>query len=320
MRTESEHNCRRRAFTLLEVLLSLGLSVLLLAGIGMAIDLHLRLLQTSRAEVEQAQLARAILRKMADDLRGAVQYKSSAGASGSGGSSSGALGADPMLEGADLGFDLDQETPDRTSGLVDTGSLPTVPGIYGNDRELQVDVSRLPRVDQLRGLLGSDDATAPYTVSDMRTVLYYLGDDALLSAESLSSLPEQAGLVRREIDRAEALLALENGEAIQTLGREEPLAAEVIDLGFRYFDGNDWLDTWDSTELNGLPVAVEITIWLSRQGSSARGLGLDLSNPAVPDQGRDEGQPYQLVVHLPAAKPTTFGTTDESATPEESSP
>ena len=72
------HPSARSGFTLLEVLLTLGLSGLLMLIVGLAIDLHLRILRTGRAEVEQAQLARAILRRISQDLHNAVQYNMSA--------------------------------------------------------------------------------------------------------------------------------------------------------------------------------------------------------------------------------------------------
>lgn len=64
----------RRGLTLLELILALSLSVLVLMSIGMAIDLHYRMLDVRRTNVEESQLARAALRHMADDLRSAVQY------------------------------------------------------------------------------------------------------------------------------------------------------------------------------------------------------------------------------------------------------
>jgi hypothetical protein len=64
----------RRGLTLLELILALSLSVLVLMSLGMAIDLHYRMLDVRRTNVEESQLARAVLRHMADDLRSAVQY------------------------------------------------------------------------------------------------------------------------------------------------------------------------------------------------------------------------------------------------------
>jgi prepilin-type N-terminal cleavage/methylation domain-containing protein len=63
-----------RGFSLLELLLALSLTVVVLVLVNMAVDLHLRSLDSRRAQLEEAQLARAILRMIAEDLRGAVQH------------------------------------------------------------------------------------------------------------------------------------------------------------------------------------------------------------------------------------------------------
>ncbi len=39
-------------------------------------------------------------------------------------------------------------------------------------------------------------------------------------------------------------------------------APEVVELQFRYFDGTHWLDSWNSLEKNGLPLAIEVQLKL----------------------------------------------------------
>lgn len=267
----------RRAFTLLEVLLALGLSVLLLGVIGMAVDFHLRLIGTGRAEVEHAQLARAILARMADDLRGAIQYTPSSSSEDS----------DQQMTDPEDPTTL--EDLDRTSNLANATSLPTLPGLYGNDHELQIDLSRLPRLDQMQSVLATESTSNTTSApGDLRTVTYFA------SGTSAQLASTQTGLARREIDRITASLAMEQGDSLQAQGNEEPMAPEVQDLQFRYFDGTQWLDQWDTTERSGLPMAVQIAIWLAQP------------------EGRGESKEprmYQLTVHLPAARPTTSSST-----------
>jgi prepilin-type N-terminal cleavage/methylation domain-containing protein len=62
----------RNAFTLLEVLLAMALAAVLLALLTSTVAVQLRLLQAGRASVEEAQLGRALLRQMADELRRVV--------------------------------------------------------------------------------------------------------------------------------------------------------------------------------------------------------------------------------------------------------
>ncbi len=40
-------------------------------------------------------------------------------------------------------------------------------------------------------------------------------------------------------------------------------APEVLDCRFSYFDGKDWLTSWDSIEKNGLPIAIKVELKLS---------------------------------------------------------
>ena len=40
-------------------------------------------------------------------------------------------------------------------------------------------------------------------------------------------------------------------------------APEVLDCRFRYFDGTNWRDSWDSLEMNGLPVAIKVELKLA---------------------------------------------------------
>ena len=59
----------RRGYTLLELLLALALSSLVIYSILWAIQLHLRSLDVRRTSIEEAQLARAVMRMISDDLR-----------------------------------------------------------------------------------------------------------------------------------------------------------------------------------------------------------------------------------------------------------
>ena len=49
------------------------------------------------------------------------------------------------------GTDTDSSETSQTEDTASASTLPPVPGLYGNQYELQVDVSRLPRVDRCSG-------------------------------------------------------------------------------------------------------------------------------------------------------------------------
>jgi prepilin-type N-terminal cleavage/methylation domain-containing protein len=74
---------------------------------------------------------------------------------------------------------------------------------------------------------------------------------------------------------------------------EEVICRNVRSLSFRYFDGTDWYEDWDSTALEGaLPLAVEITLVLNMENVQ---------------QGNQEANTYSVkrVVTIPVAQPIT---------------
>lgn len=170
-----QHSRHQDAFTLLEVMLALALTAVIITLIGGAIDMHLRQLSSRRAGIEEAQLARAILRRIADDLRAVVvnrpadfgsfdplgegegETAPAAGGSGSGGGSSGAT-------------ETESSAADE---LAATGVLPDELGIYGNLYELNIDISRLPRYEEYDLLLEMGDYTAAGSLGDIKTVSYF---------------------------------------------------------------------------------------------------------------------------------------------------
>lgn len=294
----------RGAFTLLEVLLALALTVVVMAVVGMAIDLHLRSINSSRSSVERDQLARTLMRRVADDLRAAVRQEpfdtsgiealaSGAGKSadsGKGGKSGddaeeGGLSGPGKAESAQKLTSLGSDDESTSDTGTTTGAPATVAGLYGTAYELQIDVGRVPRPDELAAA-GNGEAPMP---SDVRTVTYYVATPSTAAAVG-------AGLIRTELNRATALWIAEQGDYTQLEQFAELVASEVVGVEFRYFDGIEMFTEWDSQVMKGLPVAVEITMaiadpqTLAAEGDAAYYL---------PSQGTDPDSVYQILVHLP---------------------
>lgn len=309
---------RNRGFTLLEVVLSLSIALVVLAAVALAIDLHLRVVDRGRVEVEQAQLARAVLRRMADDLRSAIRYEPidfdalvpSVGLPeglGEGGEEEGDDAAGGGGDADEAADDAEEQAEEGAQSVADSAEPETVPGLYGNEFELQVDVGRLPRIEDFGQFVSADGTTRDH-LSDVKTVAYYVRPASHAMTETAAIATAEGGLVRRELARAAALFAYENGGLVAADRDVEPFAPEVTAARFRYFDGTEFVTEWDSTERQGLPLAVEITIEVA---------------PTIADyvdadgaDGRAADEPvflvYQLLVHLPAAEPT-----DEEATAAE---
>lgn len=349
-----------RGITLLELLLALGLTGVIMVVISIAIDLHLRTFNTRRANVEESQLARALLRHIAKDLRSTVWYEpidltgvqqisvteevaellesvdGAGGALEDGGDSApgGDTGRDDTgrddTGGGDTGGDTGGGDMGDDTGMLDDGGLlgdmgldmgvtennvdiagaiePTsVPGLFGNQFELRVDVSYLPRADQydMSAMNPADTGGVRDMTSDVKSVSYFLqtSDEAdpaaMLSGSAISGI---AGLARRQQDRAVTAWASDSGglEAADHSGAL--LAPEVNYLEFRYFDGLDWYTEWDSEQMEGLPVAVEITIGMDPAGGVDPGT-LDVGEQTDLAMEDTEEHKYRMVVHLPVAKP-----------------
>jgi len=316
-------------------MLALALTSLVIVIIGLAIDFHLRTFDIKRANVEEPIVARAVLRLVAADLRNAVLYEpidlsgvqdmasdtdlgsldlgsgSEDESGGAGGSDGAELSGDSLdfLGTEDFDLDLDELDSASTTDIAGTLEPTSVPGLFGNQYELQVDVSRLPRVDQYEAALAATAAgEMPDIVSDVKTVAYFLRTDETTQvnvglADAMTGTG--SGLVRRSMDRAITSYSASSGNLDPSAGGGSLLAPEVNYLEFRYFDGLEWQVEWDSEEMGGLPVAVEITIGIDPTGGEdPQTLDVtEINDLAMEDMNE---YMYRLVVHLPVAQPVAL--------------
>ena len=332
----------RSGFTLIELMLALALIVVTTALIGSLMQMFSRNFATRGDDIRREQLARALLTKMADDIRSVVmpqEYDSSVleqllGASGGGGGASGggggggasSGGANPAAAGASssqtsgsgMSGTAGSDSPTEGGSLTDTITASLPPGIYGDQYSLIVDVSRIPRSDEYTmpsaSLMDHFIADVP---GDMKTVTYYVQaltnmgiEDSLsqfATPESLANSPsngQSGGLIRRQLDRAVTAYAEEMGDTQRLSRTGDLLAPEVVALEFAYYDGVDWLTEWDSST-QSLPWLVEITLGMqSARGSEASPFspGVSLNQLSYEDRQSYGIELYQLVVAIPGAQ------------------
>lgn len=332
MRTDLTCSATRSGMTLLEVMLALTLTAFVLAAISMAIDLHLRMLDTRRDDVERVQVARAVLNMIAKDLRSAVQpnttdfsaLASMAAGAASGMSGDGAGGDSGGGGGGDSGG-MDMGAVEDILSSVDSGAIesattsvasatepPPVPGLYGNQYELQVDVSRLPRVDEMQRMNAASLVGPLEDIpSDVKTVAYYVYDPNV--GMSVGDFRDragnpQSGLVRRVLDRAVTMYASENTNMTSLANVGEVIAPEIGLIQFEYFNGLEWLYEWDSQTEGGLPVAVRITVVLVPEDIQTPGSLAQMTQTEL----QETQESYSLTVRLPTALPAETTTTDQS--------
>ncbi len=322
---------KRKAFTLIELLLSLSLIVLATALIGSLMQIYSHNFATRGDDIRREQLARALLTKIADDIRSVVmpqEYDPSVleqlmGASGASGgaagtsadetstaSSSSSLASSQSASGSSSG----DATSDSASGdLANTVSTSLPPGIYGDQYSLKLDVSRIPRPDEY--IVPQASLADHYLLDvpgDMKTVTYYLQSPTNMGVEdSLAQFSDPSqdagvagGLIRRQLDRAVTAYAEEMGQTQQLQRTGDLLAPEVVALEFSYFDGEEWLTEWDSST-QSLPWLVEITLAMQTAGASENtqlAPGGSIGMMSYADRQAYGLKVYQLVVAIPGAQ------------------
>jgi hypothetical protein len=136
---------------------------------------------------------------------------------------------------------------------------------------------------------------------ELRTIAYFLGDGES-ATEFLGALGGQAvpGLARLEGDRMAIGYAMEQPALLS--GSTKILAPEIAAINFRYFDGIEWLLTWDGRTTGTLPQAVEITLGVRIPDGAPSAGG---SGDGTLIVGSDVVRLYRHVVQIPTAAPVT---------------
>ena len=265
--TSRRERPRRRAFTLLEVLLAAGIGVLLLAALYVAVDIQLRHTQSGRDVIERSTLARALVHRIASDVAPSVGppsptlYQTSSGQGSGGGSQGGQSGAGTAAAGASSSGAASAGTGGTGSSGSSSSSTPTyVFTVQGDSSTLTVYVTRVPREVLTPAVMQGTD-TPPET-SDLRRVSYWLAGDGSL------------GLARQE------LLLVTSDDATTTppagIANEADyvIAPEVRSLSFSYWDGANWQDSWDGTTAGsdgvtpiGPPLAIAVVLGIVPPGA-----------------------------------------------------
>ena len=236
---------KKSGFTLLEVVLAIGLAGAVLGLLTTAIDFYLVRVDASRTQVESAQLARTLLNKIANDLRASRYYAPSS-----------SLGTDD----------------ESSSEVLEDTSITQ--GIFGTATELRIDRSAVWQWERQHLLA---DTTNPLSTPEVdeslmpQTVRYSLEDGKELLANKLAAAgvgdrplsPSYAGLYYEQTSTASWLADIATTESSEkSLENAELIAPEVVDIEFAYFDGEQLLEEWDSGLEEKLPSAVEIRLTL----------------------------------------------------------
>lgn len=209
----------RSAFTLFELMLAIALSATLLTLIGTAINLYLIQVDTSREQVEEAQLARSILAMIADDIRATAIYQpqdvssiaqlmastapfdidsiddpgtaafgnSNNVAGMSGNSNSGRASSASGTGGA--ARTLSSESSAASGSVSELANVSMPLGLNGSLNELYVDVNRLPRRDELFSTVtGYTNAPLPTQPGSIRVGTMNMSSSGTVPPSDLKSV------------------------------------------------------------------------------------------------------------------------------------
>ena len=231
------------------------------------------------------------------------------GGGGTSGGTSGGTGGGAGDESFDETVDetLDDGTPgsNNTIDLASATTLPAETGLFGNMYQLQVDVSRVPRPDQLLAYYNNQAAGNINELrdlpSDIKTVTYYVqidGGQGVQDEFAKAGQPTTSGLVRRSLDRQVTQYAAMSGSTTELFQSGELLGPEVVEVQFLYFDGTELLPEWDSIEMKGLPLAVQVTL-IVRPSLPVQPNSQQFAQTQANSMTQDGLLIYQMLVHLP---------------------
>ncbi len=338
---------RRSGFTLLELLIAVGLTSLLMISLFSALQIYFDLQMDSHEEITRQQVARTLLRQITRDVQSVVFVKktvtddetdisnSSSTSSSTGssvGSTSGSTGSSSGItsgsgntgasgsSGASASGSSSSGTSTSSGSSSSSGSLDgnsygssTIDpetvlttytnGLIGSSTDLQLFVSRPDRT--LSYVTAQELASTSDRTSDLMIVRYFMADSGggglsakVAERESLGDKSGAIGLAKMQGDLYGLSTAMETSEELPQLNASVLLAKEISVLTFRYYDGVNWQESWDSNALNEMPKAVEITLRLRNPEEAADALAEEEEDLyAVPETT------HRMVVPIPVAEP-----------------
>lgn len=309
----------RSGYTLVELMIAVGLSAILMAALYKAMDIYLSLQLDSHEEISRQQVARAVLRQITRDIQSVVFTKqevlpeeeetdilgigiTGSGTSGLSGEGTSGLGGGGTSSGGSTS-DLDGNAYGTSTIDPETVSTTYTSGLVGTSTDLQLFISR---PDRNLAYVSAQELTSPdQRTGDLLLVRYLVASklgsglgSMIADREAAGSTDGPLGLARVEGDLYGLSTAVQTSEDMPQLSAAKLVAREVSALTFRYYDGGQWLEEWDSTARNELPKAIEITITLRDELPTESLLSDDEQTPyALPETT------HRMVVPLPTAEP-----------------
>jgi prepilin-type N-terminal cleavage/methylation domain-containing protein len=234
---------QRPAFTMLEILMALAIGVLLMGALYFAVTVQMRSAQVGRNMMVQNTLARSLFRRIDNDLNATMNL------------------TDPARwRNQFISSSLSSNTNNTSNGIFTTSTVILPPPSSldqfapSDEQHLNFYFGRFPR-EVYQGGQGdsnpSDNQVSDQVgLSDLRRISYYF-----VSGK---------GLMREEDAQATSDNAMNPNYPQEDANI---IAPEVTNVQFSYFDGFNWQDSWDATQLSadqitpqGSPRAIKIML------------------------------------------------------------
>ena len=244
-----------RGLTLIELLIAVSILVIISGTTYTAFNMAMDVYQKTGSRIVMTQKCRTALDRVVTDL-----------------SNMQAVQGDEAL--SLISLDNPQETGDR-----DLISFVTL--IHATPDPF------LAELNAARGFVGESEEDRESIGSDVQRVSYYIGRDPIRE-QGRSALHGAMLGIESEVEETSALLrvttaSLNPETVIQplletgTLPTEDeegnpigvdivPIINQIVSFDLKYFDGEEWYDSWESSEM--IPKAVEVSITVASEGSS----------------------------------------------------
>ncbi len=298
----------RRAYTLLEVILALGIGAVLFAGLYAALGIVQRGASTGRSLLDQTSIARGVIDRLNGDIAAQLAPSDPRVAA-----SSSPTTTTPSSTTPTTGTTANASgTPSTgsTSG-AGTGTVKFNLGVQGDSTWVAVYVSRVPSEIQIGANAtnggnganggannGMNSNQGTPLVADLRRVAYWLASNG--------------GLARQELTNVASTDALADLPPSVSDEKTYVIAPQVQSVTFEYFDGTTWQTSWDGTAAGaagttplGPPAAIRVTLTVGRTVNGTGPADLDVRT-------------YQHVVPIPTANnpnPPAASSSSGSSTP-----
>ncbi len=279
-------------FTLLEVLLALSLSLVLIAALYAAVQLHVRMAQKGPEAVRRVQAARAVLARIARDIRATVPKAAAPAASDAAGSAGESSGSSSGSAAA-------------ASDANASGGSATISGLWGGTDWIELIITeQRPNLDAIDLAASSGQV---HQAANVHRVTYAL---APVSGPVAAATAHRVGVARSELSAVTSEQADAFSDETRFRAASDFLCDDAGHLEFQYWDETlgSWTSSWGTAGPAAPPRAVKVSLSLLSFDEYLRyQAGGDTASAWTPN--------YELVVPVPVWQPDSATSTATGATP-----